>query len=845
MLQLLFRLFSWILLGSDQAERKAIRWAMPPLIRDRAQPIDELLVRPGPQLANLVRSAVRHKFNLVVFSDPGSGKTVTILRELESLRRAGVIAAYVHLSATKSSTYEGWFQKSLTIGGDNGNPQMLMLDPPVKEVAEAAQEGGDAWVFLDEYTRGTAPLHDALLEGMETGTFLIGGKKVKLKLHFLIAANIPGGDATMIPLAPAKRSRQTKYEYLFTPDIDIMALLYMPLKLATHGAECGWPTELAAPPPETMRLIAAAWLLLNGWPLDRPCYAETPIHMLRLAGDLADADPELKAVMQRIVQLRTYRGPDPRKVLQLLLVCAGEAVDRAAKGGPLAISDEDILKNFARVMRAGFRHKLIEDKDRKELRELDQLAGQVIRRVFSSDKLRAIVADSHGPYSVASRLSGPAPTEEMAEVLWDYDLALRKRDPEAAPGHFRRFARLAAKLAEGGDLAELAVSGGWLRKDGKFHCLADRTLCEDFARLAEGTSLGEAFGAMAARDIAPVEELRDRLQASEKAWQFPLQFLAALRRQNDIRPRLAEAVEAVDGLLLGRTTQADPQFSRLLRRIARVAARPYDRVLRQAARDLPAAPALPVPGPRTLRAPGRPRVAVARFLIGPVILAVGLAIGASPADPTPRTSIMEFHLPTNPFVYGIGACALAAVTLLIERTVRLRDAIYLPRGLSELLDGLRGQLRPHPEKVEQEALAQDSPLSQGTLDVLASAKSSRRGLARVAESAADRAAARAERNTDILGMLVQLAPLCGLAGSLYSMIITVGKSGHAGNPQALSTGFLESLTATLLGLAVAAPCIVFHALFLRRGRDLHDKMLTRLQTLAAALRRPNPSNGAK
>lgn len=819
-----------LLIRNDSAEMDLIRRSMPALCRDKNQNSELLRVRTGLRLARRIRRAVKNHENILLLSDPGVGKTYTILQELEALERCGKIRGHLHFTATKSITWSDWFDNRLTIKkGPDGKSQMVLIPAPIMAAFPDADESGEVIVFVDEITRMNEQMRDGFLEVLEQGTILIEGVKIKLPVRFIFAGNMPGSD-TCTPLSPAFRSRLHEIVILFSADTDVMSRIYLPKRFQDHAKACGLTMRM--PAIKTFRLMAVTWLILNGWPIERPCYTETPENLLRLVKELAAADAELKADLEAVSRL-TYRGPDARKLLEWLEQAMGIAAER---GPDAQITVADLIQCAAVVMRGGYRHKLNEDRQRKELLELDQATYRVVRKMFTSQQLAGIVADSDGPCAVACNISEAcgALVEEMAETLWLYNCKLEGRDPKEAPGHFRKLARLVAGLEEGGDFAEQARAGGWLRPDGRFTCLADQQLCLAIGRLAGDTVIGRIFAAMAERDVTPNELLRDLLQGSEKAWEFAPEFAAALRRRPELLPRLGEAIALVDALLSGEQREADALFADLLQRVARRAVPQHAQRLRQVARTRSV--------PRAKVEHGRPalRGSLVRFLIGPFVLVTGLLIAAAPNPDVPTRSMtmtMNWTWPDNPFVYVIIACGLAAVYLALERSLALRRGLYLPNRLVGLLEGLRSKKLAKPEALELEARQQESHLSDAVLEVLTVAKSSSRGLSRVANTVTEQIAARAERNTDALATLVQLAPLVGLAGSLYAMIRAVGSAGQVFDVKVLAAGFFASLTTSLLGIAVAGPSLVLHAYFDRKGRSLRDEMRTLLEILARSLRR--------
>ncbi len=90
-----------------------------------------------------------------------------------------------------------------------------------------------------------------------------------------------------------------------------------------------------------------------------------------------------------------------------------------------------------------------------------------------------------------------------------------------------------------------------------------------------------------------------------------------------------------------------------------------------------------------------------------------------------------------------------------------------------------------------------------------------------------------ERSTALLGVLVTVAPLLGLLGTVTGMISTfdVITTHGTGNPRLLSQGISEALITTELGLAVAIPLLLAKSFFARWA----DRLLETTQRRSLAL----------
>jgi biopolymer transport protein ExbB len=107
------------------------------------------------------------------------------------------------------------------------------------------------------------------------------------------------------------------------------------------------------------------------------------------------------------------------------------------------------------------------------------------------------------------------------------------------------------------------------------------------------------------------------------------------------------------------------------------------------------------------------------------------------------------------------------------------------------------------------------------------------------EGAANRGAARLRERLDLLGLMVTLAPLLGLLGTVIGMIRTFNVLNvRAGQPFAITGGVGEALVATATGLCVATLALAIQAYFRNwLDRLLNDAEETADQILVAIVER--------
>ncbi|MCC6660224.1 MAG: MotA/TolQ/ExbB proton channel family protein [Phycisphaerales bacterium] len=103
-----------------------------------------------------------------------------------------------------------------------------------------------------------------------------------------------------------------------------------------------------------------------------------------------------------------------------------------------------------------------------------------------------------------------------------------------------------------------------------------------------------------------------------------------------------------------------------------------------------------------------------------------------------------------------------------------------------------------------------------------------------AELAASEESASWFRRVEPLNVIGNLGPLVGLAGTIWGMILafsTLGMSAGQATPAELSLGISKALFHTLLGLCLAAPCLLVFGLY----RGIIDRVCTRAMVVSSEL----------
>ena len=191
----------------------------------------------------------------------------------------------------------------------------------------------------------------------------------------------------------------------------------------------------------------------------------------------------------------------------------------------------------------------------------------------------------------------------------------------------------------------------------------------------------------------------------------------------------------------------------------------------------------------------------------------------------------------GPVMFVLLACSIAVAVIAIERFRFYRQA---GKGASDFVAKLPGLLQGSSLQQAAEAcrVENTAPAYIAELGIRAAAAGDDVLLA--LDTAYADMAMRLRERLNYLSMIVTMAPLLGLLGTISGMIESFSIfSVRAGEPLAITGGIGEALIATATGLCVAIFSLIVHTYFVQRL----DEMLAMLDKAAAAVQSSLKRNG--
>jgi biopolymer transport protein ExbB len=212
-------------------------------------------------------------------------------------------------------------------------------------------------------------------------------------------------------------------------------------------------------------------------------------------------------------------------------------------------------------------------------------------------------------------------------------------------------------------------------------------------------------------------------------------------------------------------------------------------------------------------------IVVAVALLGPLAIA---ALGAPPApagakqDQTKKKdelSLWQLLQKGGYVMIPLAICSIAGLASSFERGISLTRSRVVREGF---LDDVKTKLGSDGNTRAAIAFCEESASAAGRL-IKAGLGKMERGVEHVEkalEESGFQEIDRMKRSLKILGLVITIAPLLGLVGTVYGMIeafqTTAASTAATGKAEQLANGIYEALVTTATGLTIAIPIMVVH-----------------------------------
>ena len=177
------------------------------------------------------------------------------------------------------------------------------------------------------------------------------------------------------------------------------------------------------------------------------------------------------------------------------------------------------------------------------------------------------------------------------------------------------------------------------------------------------------------------------------------------------------------------------------------------------------------------------------------------------------------------FIYGLlGVTSIVGLTFIVERGLALRWRRVVPPEIEAAVQSCQASEDvPMLRRVCQQ---HDSPMSRLLLLSADHLNWPKADNIDAIQSRARQEVTRLERGLVVLEIIVGIAPLIGLVGTIAGMMTLFSGIGKSGLPEAsvLATGIALILNATLMGLLIAIPSLVFWSYYTKKVETIAVEM---------------------
>jgi biopolymer transport protein ExbB len=191
---------------------------------------------------------------------------------------------------------------------------------------------------------------------------------------------------------------------------------------------------------------------------------------------------------------------------------------------------------------------------------------------------------------------------------------------------------------------------------------------------------------------------------------------------------------------------------------------------------------------------------------------------AAPAPPLP--DVRELFQASGVIGWILLALSVAMVALIFEHLFSIRRGALMPHGLAEEVHGLIAQ--GHFQQAEQVCATHPSFLSRILSSGLSEVGIGYSAIEKSMEDASAEQAARLFRKIEYLSVIGTVAPMLGLLGTVWGMILAFLEFQAKANPQVseFAPGISKALVTTAMGLLVAVPALASFAIYRNRIDEL-------------------------
>src|SRR5438105_1723482 len=172
-------------------------------------------------------------------------------------------------------------------------------------------------------------------------------------------------------------------------------------------------------------------------------------------------------------------------------------------------------------------------------------------------------------------------------------------------------------------------------------------------------------------------------------------------------------------------------------------------------------------------------------------------------------TIAGFFAKGGIFMWPLLACSIVALTVIILRTLALREKNVLPLTIESEMERLAPGA--NPERLFRIVQQDSSSLARIVRVALAHLRWPRSENIEAVQTRARHEMVRLEKGIVVLEVIIGIAPLIGLIGTVSGLVhvsASLGVSAGSADPKQIAHGISEALNCTVFGLGIAVPALI-------------------------------------
>ena len=206
-------------------------------------------------------------------------------------------------------------------------------------------------------------------------------------------------------------------------------------------------------------------------------------------------------------------------------------------------------------------------------------------------------------------------------------------------------------------------------------------------------------------------------------------------------------------------------------------------------------------------------------------------------------SSWDFLQKGGTFMIPLGLTAIAGTTAILYKFLALANNRVVPDQLARQVENFQELVATdRVEPLLREFEKGESALARLAAVAMRHRGKTQRDITAAVESSARQEVARLHAGISVLDISITIAPLLGLLGSASGLVTIFQGLGEAADHLTIARGIAEALTTTIVGLAIAVPCVVAHGFFSRRIEVLTVRLEALLADLTYFCQKPASNN---